>query len=78
MVVGITFLSLGQNPDYIFEQITSESGITFNAVNSIIEDEDGFLWFGTASGLYYYNTSEITQYSFDHGLRFCGDYLKIC
>jgi len=55
----------GQTQDHVFEQITSEAGITFNAVNSIVEDEYGFLWFGTASGLYYYNTSEIIQYNFD-------------
>lgn len=53
-----------QNKDFVFEQITSEAGITFNAVNSIVEDDYGFIWFGTASGLYYYNTSEITQYNF--------------
>lgn len=55
----------GQQKDFVFEQITSEAGITFNAVSCIVEDDDGFLWFGTASGLYHYNTSEIIQYSFD-------------
>ena len=53
-----------QNKDFVFEQITSEAGITFNAVHSITEDDFGFIWFGTASGLYYYNTSEIVKYNF--------------
>ena len=65
LVICSTWSLLGQNSEFVFEQITSEAGITFNAVSSIAEDEDGFLWFGTASGLYHYNTSEITQYSFD-------------
>lgn len=65
VAVGLYSPSWGQAQDFIFEQITSEAGITFNAVSSIVEDEDGFIWFGTASGLYYYNTSEIIQYHFD-------------
>ena len=71
-IVGFLFLALllqipafGQKKNYVFEQITSEAGIAFNAVSSIVEDEYGFIWFGTASGLYYYNTSEIIKYNFD-------------
>lgn len=56
---------LAQSQDYIFEPITSEAGITFNAVSKVVEDAYGFLWFGTASGLYYYNTHEIVSYNFD-------------
>ena len=65
LALGVHLHILAQKQDYVFEQITSEAGITFNAVSSIVEDDDGFLWFGTASGLYYYNTSEIIQYSYD-------------
>lgn len=65
LVICIHLQLLGQHKEYVFEQITSEAGITFNAVSSIVEDNDGFIWFGTASGLHYYNTAEIVQYSFD-------------
>lgn len=65
LLICFQFPLLCQDKDYIFEPITSEAGITFNAVSSIVEDDYGFLWFGTASGLYYYNTAEIIQYSFD-------------
>lgn len=63
--VGFPFHILSQIQDYVFEPITSEAGITFNAVNCMVTDDNGFLWFGTASGLYYYNSSEITQYSYN-------------
>lgn len=65
VALGLHLPNWSQAQDFIFEQITSEAGITFNAVSSIVEDDDGFIWFGTASGLYYYNTSEIIQYNFD-------------
>jgi signal transduction histidine kinase/ligand-binding sensor domain-containing protein/AraC-like DNA-binding protein len=51
--------------DYIFEHVTSNKGITFNAINSIVDDKYGFIWFGCNNGLYYYNSSEITKFNFD-------------
>jgi len=51
--------------DIIFEQITSNTGITFNAINSVVEDKYGFIWFGSASGLCRYNSSEIERIDFD-------------
>ncbi len=55
----------GQNGSYEFEQISSDAGITFNAISCIVEDKHGFIWFGGNNGLYYYNTSDIIKYSFD-------------
>jgi signal transduction histidine kinase/ligand-binding sensor domain-containing protein/AraC-like DNA-binding protein len=54
--------------EYIFEQITSNTGITFNAINSVAEDKYGFIWFGCNNGLYYYNSSEILKFNFDRTL----------
>ena len=51
--------------DYIFEPVTSNTGITFNAISTIIEDKYGFIWFGCNSGLYHYNSSEIEKINFD-------------
>jgi signal transduction histidine kinase/ligand-binding sensor domain-containing protein/AraC-like DNA-binding protein len=51
--------------DYIFEPVTSNTGITFNAINSVSDDKYGFIWFGCNNGLYYYNSSEITKFNFD-------------
>lgn len=65
LTIGFPLQIVSQIQDYVFEPITSEAGITFNAVNCMVTDDKGFLWFGTASGLYYYNTAEITQYSYN-------------
>lgn len=54
-----------QANDYIFKQVTSNTGITFNAINSITDDKYGFIWFGSNNGLYYYNSSEIRKFNFD-------------
>lgn len=51
--------------DFIFERISPEAGFAFGAINTVIEDEDGLIWFGCNNGLYYYNTVEMTRYNFD-------------
>lgn len=50
---------------YTFEQITSNTSITFNAINSVTEDKYGFIWFACNNGLYYYNSLEIKKINFD-------------
>ena len=61
----ITLPVFGENKDYFFEQVSSDVGFSFNAVNSIVEDNYGFVWFGCSNGLYYYNTAQFTKYNFD-------------
>ena len=51
--------------DYVFERISPEAGFAFDAVYSVIEDENGFIWFGCNNGLYYYNTTDIISFNFD-------------
>lgn len=62
MTFKITFLCLlcfvlpvvvlqPQNPDFKFEYITLENGLSQSSVNCTIQDSTGFLWFGTQSGL---------------------------
>ncbi len=51
--------------EYIFENVTSDLGITFNAINKIAEDKDGFIWFGCRNGLYHFNSTEINKFDFD-------------
>ncbi len=51
--------------EYIFKHVTSNTAITFNAINSIAEDRYGFIWFSCTNGLYYFNSSEIVKFDFD-------------
>ncbi|TYA84178.1 two-component regulator propeller domain-containing protein [Seonamhaeicola marinus] len=45
---------LAQNKGY-FERITTDEGLSQSDVNTIIQDDDGFMWFGTHDGLNRYD-----------------------
>ncbi len=43
-------------------KISPEGGFTFDAISSICEDKFGFIWFGSNSGVYRYNSIETVKY----------------
>lgn len=47
---------------YTFEQITKNQGLSHNNVESILEDSDGFMWFGTRDGLCRFDGYEMKVY----------------
>lgn len=54
----VTFLALGargQDRQYTFSRIDVSNGLSHNQVNTILKDKNGFLWFGTMSGLNRYD-----------------------
>ena len=44
-----------QNEHYNFSKLDTYTGLSNNQVNAILKDQDGFLWFGTLSGLNRYD-----------------------
>ena len=48
-----------------FDHIGREQGLTANSVLSIIQDHQGFMWFGTEDGLYRYDGYGMTVYKND-------------
>lgn len=42
-----------------FEHITDQNGLSHNTVRNIIQDKQGFMWFGTLNGINRYDGSEI-------------------
>lgn len=50
------------NPSIRFERISIEQGLSQNSVNTILQDSQGFLWFGTEDGLNRYDGYTFTIY----------------
>ncbi|AYL95536.1 hybrid sensor histidine kinase/response regulator transcription factor [Mucilaginibacter celer] len=44
-----------QNGKYQFSQLNISNGLSHNQVNCVFKDSEGFMWFGTASGLNRYD-----------------------
>jgi ligand-binding sensor domain-containing protein len=44
-----------QSEHYNFSKLDTYTGLSNNQVNAILKDQDGFLWFGTMSGLNRYD-----------------------
>ena len=57
----------GQEQQYRFEYIGLEQGLPQEQVLKIIEDKEGFLWFGTMEGLVKYNGYDFTLFQPIHG-----------
>ncbi len=47
--------ALGQAPSISFERITIEDGLSQSTVNCMLQDDSGFMWFGTQDGLNRYD-----------------------
>ncbi len=50
-----SFCVLAQSENFNFSKLNTYSGLSNNQVNTILKDADGFLWFGTMSGLNRYD-----------------------
>jgi signal transduction histidine kinase/ligand-binding sensor domain-containing protein len=50
---------------YEFEHINLEDGLSHNSVNSILQDREGYMWFGTYGGLNRYDGYNFTIYQQD-------------
>ncbi|MCD4672443.1 MAG: GAF domain-containing protein [Anaerolineaceae bacterium] len=48
-----------------FGSLSEENGLSNNQVQAILQDQNGFLWFGTQNGLNKYNGYEFTLYRHD-------------
>ncbi len=57
--------ALSQESTYKFEYITLKDGLSHNNVYTIIQDNQGFLWFGSGNGLDKYDGLSIKSYRHD-------------
>jgi ligand-binding sensor domain-containing protein/two-component sensor histidine kinase len=51
--------------DYIFRQITIKEGLSQSSVLAILQDKEGFMWFGTGNGLNKFDGYNFTVYMND-------------
>ena len=58
-------LSFPQNDEIIFKHLSVEDGLSNSSVNCILQDSQGFMWFGTANGLNRWDGYEIRIFNFD-------------
>jgi ligand-binding sensor domain-containing protein/two-component sensor histidine kinase len=69
----VTFLTLiflstllySQKPDITFRHLSIEDGLSQSTVEAIIQDQAGFMWFGTEDGLNRYDGYKFTVYKHD-------------
>lgn len=66
LILCFSFLKFAAQ-SYRFKHITSEQGLSTNFVTTILQDEKGFMWFGTQEGLCRYDGYQITVYKGDPG-----------
>ena len=57
-----TFKISGEQPNFSFEYITNDNGLTHNTVYDICQDDKGFIWFATEVGLNRFDGKNIKQY----------------
>ena len=66
-IVFFTFLFItaqlkAQQPYIPFQHYSSVDGLSQNQVSSILQDQQGFMWFGTLEGLNRFDGYEFTVY----------------
>ncbi|MDX2188759.1 MAG: two-component regulator propeller domain-containing protein [Bacteroidota bacterium] len=59
---SIAFSISAQTPQNRFEKITTENGLPHSVVFDIIQDQKGFIWFGTGGGLARYDGINFVPY----------------
>lgn len=55
VLIFFSLSALSQSDRYNFYKLDTYNGLSHNQVTSILKDQDGFLWFGTMSGLNRYD-----------------------
>ncbi len=55
--------------DIVFQQLTSKDGLQNNNIYSILQDDYGFIWFGTENGLHRYDGLAFTLFEHDPLLK---------
>lgn len=55
LIISLSAAGAFQAPDYKFRHLTTDNGLPSNCVRAIVQDEEGFMWFGSDGGLVRYD-----------------------
>src|SRR5438067_5078470 len=66
--VFLSFIAFSQNNNFRFKHLNVSNGISNNNVQSILQDYEGFMWFGTSNGLNKYDGYKCKVYKHDSRL----------
>ena len=61
IILSLSAKLVAENENYFFQDITQKYDLTFGPVNTLSEDQNGFIWFGCDNGLYYGNSNTIEK-----------------
>jgi len=63
IIINLLFnISTKADPDYYFQQLTIEKGLSQSSVSCILIDHKGVMWIGTSSGLNSFDRHEMKSY----------------
>jgi signal transduction histidine kinase/ligand-binding sensor domain-containing protein/CheY-like chemotaxis protein len=65
LILVITFPAYPQNENIKFKHLSSDNGLSQNFVSCILQDQKGFMWFGTKDGLNRYDGHTFVVYQHD-------------
>jgi signal transduction histidine kinase/ligand-binding sensor domain-containing protein/DNA-binding response OmpR family regulator len=57
--------TLAQRDALFFKHLTTSNGLSSNRIITILEDKDGFIWFGTGDGINLFNGSSIKKFNLE-------------
>ncbi|MBM76947.1 MAG: hypothetical protein CL846_00550 [Crocinitomicaceae bacterium] len=60
LISSLNFIA--QNPNIRFKKLTIKEGLSQSTINSIIQDQFGFMWFGTQEGLNRFDGYEVLHF----------------
>ena len=64
-MVIVSASTFAQAPEIIFKHLTTKMGLSQSTVTCILQDSNGFMWFGTYNGLNKYDGYKFTIYRHD-------------
>ena len=63
LITGVlVLLPIWAKDDYCYRQITMNDGLAANAVRNIVQDKNGYIWFGTDNGLCRYDGRKVMPF----------------